>query len=315
MRPLVWLVITLTFCQVSFSQIETNASPALWAYYSGKDKKVSFLMPRLPVFLLASNHCDGEETETYAAYTDGAVYRIDITSKVEPRENCFQKRNFDENNFVRRVASLRAQMAEEKNSENNILGKITIKLTGNGKITKIVNDYENKRWFELTVYGADETKKEVKNYFASLKNEASPTGIVIGQGAFQTFGDDVSGDAAEIKTLNNYFKTDQREFEEIFTDISVKIKDTGEKPFVVVLKPRADYTDAGRQSKIQGRVILKVSFMGNGAIGKVVPMVELPHGLTEQAVKAARKIVFIPPQKDGVRYSTVKTVEYGFKIF
>ena len=83
----------------------------------------------------------------------------------------------------------------------------------------------------------------------------------------------------------------------------------------VILKPRAGYTDTARQNKIQGKVLLRVTFMANGAVGNVTVIRELSGGLTEQAVNAARKIVFIPPQKDGVRLTVSKPVEYGFSIY
>ena len=84
-RYLIALVVILTFYTGVFSQIETNSVPAKWEYYSGKDKKVSFLMPRLPVYIPGGDQCQGETAEIYAAYTDGVAYRVEIVSKVEDR--------------------------------------------------------------------------------------------------------------------------------------------------------------------------------------------------------------------------------------
>ena len=308
------LVVIFTLYTAIFAQIETNGVPAKWEYYSGKDKKVSFLLPRLPVYVAGGVNCQGESTETYAAYHDGVVYRVDITSRIEPSKLCVKKQNFDENNFTRRLASLKTNLKDETDSQANISNNSVIKLTGENKITKLVNDYQHKRWFELSIYGADENKPEVKNFLASLKTDWQSAGIAIGEGASQTWGDDVPPDA-EVKNQFNLIDNGKVQAEETVTQITLKIKDTTTKNFTVALKPRAPYTDAARQKKVQGTVVLRVNFMANGATGTISVVRGLSDGLTEEAVKAAQKMVFIPPQKDGERLTVSKTVEYGFTLY
>jgi TonB family protein len=309
------LSIILTFYAACFSQIETNSVPAKWEYYSGRDKKVSFLMPRLPVYMPGGSECSGESGEVYAAYNDGVVYRLDIISKIEPPKLCFQRQDFDQNSFVRRAAAIKSELKDKSNSQNNISKDSVIKVVGDLKITKLINDYDNKRWFELSVYGATETKTEVKNFLAWSKTDAQPPGIAIGEGATQTFGDAVPANESEVRLLQNIIAVDGVENEELATEIIVKIKDPTTRNFFSVLKPRAGYTDAARRKKVQGKVELRVTFMANGAIGAVSVVRGLPDGLTEEAVKAAHKLVFIPPQKNGERYTVSKPVEYSFSIF
>jgi hypothetical protein len=237
-RFLTVLIIILTFYTVNFSQIETFSVPAKWEYYSGKDPKVSFLMPRLPVYVPSRDHCEGEMGEIYAAYNDGVVYYLEVISRIEPPKLCFQKKEFDENNFTKRLKFLKSELKDESKSENNISPDSVIKLVGNNRITRLVNDFKNKRWFELTVFGDDETKTEVKNFLASLKYDSQPAGIAIGAGTSQTFGDVLVEGVDEAKNLYNVIANDKETLEETVTDVTIKIKDTTEKKFIVALKQK-----------------------------------------------------------------------------
>ncbi|MEP6901236.1 MAG: TonB family protein [Actinomycetota bacterium] len=274
-------------------------------------------MPRLPVLIEQSNQCQGEETQEYAAYTDGVGYVFRITSKIDPPNYCSQKRNFDEKNFANRVQVLKNDLIEVSKSEDNNSKNEVIKLTANDRIIKLINDFENKRWFELKIIGDDEKKIEVKNFLSSLKTKKTATGIEIGQGAEQTYGDDASASIVEVKTTTNSGIGNGANSEKIDTvkQILVKINDLTNKVLTIVSKPRANYTDSARQSTIQGKVVLRVTFLANGAIGNISPVSGLGNGLTEEAIKAARKIVFVPAQGKGFRVSVAKIIEYSFTIY
>ena len=83
----------------------------------------------------------------------------------------------------------------------------------------------------------------------------------------------------------------------------------------ITSKPRPGYTDAARQNNIQGQVTLRVTFNANGTIGNISPVSGLPHGLTEQAIAAARNIRFEPQLVDGVAKSVTKTLQFSFSIY
>jgi TonB family protein len=301
------LTLILTLYVSVFAQLEKYSVPAKWELYSVSDKKVSFLMPRLPVLIESGDQCSGEVTQDYAAYTDGVVYAVRITYKVEPRQSCTEKRIFDEKNFIERVSDLKLNLTDETNSANNISGDSIIKLTGTNRIVKLINDFDNKRWFEFAVYGADEAKIDVRNFLASLKIEKQTTGIEIGQSAEQVFGDEVP--VIETKITND------KGIVETVKSSSVKTDSKETRGTTIIMKPRANYTEAARRSRTQGKVVLRVLFYANGAIGDVSVVSGLENGLTEEAVKAARKMVFLPAQKDGARVSVVKAAEYSFTIY
>lgn len=83
----------------------------------------------------------------------------------------------------------------------------------------------------------------------------------------------------------------------------------------IISKPRAIYTDIARQNKVQGKVILNVTFNKDGSIGDVKVVRGLPDGLSENAVEAAKKIRFEPQTRNGKPVTVAKNIEYNFTIY
>ena len=59
-------------------------------------------------------------------------------------------------------------------------------------------------------------------------------------------------------------------------------------------------------------MILKVVFTSRGTVENIHVVRELPNGLTERAIEAAKKIKFIPATKDGHPVSMWMQLEYVF---
>jgi hypothetical protein len=81
------------------------------------------------------------------------------------------------------------------------------------------------------------------------------------------------------------------------------------KPFRILSKPKAPYTDEARQNNVQGKVILRVTFLASGQIGTISTVKGLPNGLTEKAIAAARMIKFETGK------TVTRTLEYSFTIY
>lgn len=295
MKKLIFFALTVFALNLdAFSQIQTYSTPTIWENYYIKDENASFLMPKLPLILDGGDICKSEKTKKYAAYSQGIVYVFVVTSKTEPTQNCENKRKFDATNFSERVKILEAELKQAKVEENGN----EVKFTGEDKIFKLVNDYKNKRWFELQAFEADESKTEVKDFLNSLKIEKDAIGKEVGNGAPANLGDEQSSDnelsAALPKTTEQIDKT------------------TGLK---IILKPKPNYTDFARKKNVQGVVRLKVTFLANGGIGNITLLEGLPYGLSEQAIAAARKIFFIPARRENQPMSVTKIVEYGFTLY
>jgi TonB family protein len=81
------------------------------------------------------------------------------------------------------------------------------------------------------------------------------------------------------------------------------------------MKPEPTYTDEARDQQIVGTVVLKVVFACNGGLENIRTVSGLPHGLTEQAIAAARKLKYIPAVKDGKYASMWMQLEYNFNLY
>src|SRR5690606_20950707 len=80
-------------------------------------------------------------------------------------------------------------------------------------------------------------------------------------------------------------------------------------------KPRAAYTERAKYSGVEGSVRLRVELLANGKVGAVTPLTNLPDGLTEQAIAAARKIKFQPKLINGRPVDAELTAEYTFSLY
>jgi TonB family protein len=82
----------------------------------------------------------------------------------------------------------------------------------------------------------------------------------------------------------------------------------------ITYKERADYTQEARENKVEGNVVLSVVFGTDGKIGAIRVESGLPYGLTEEAIRAARRIRFEPAMKDGKPVSVRGNLEFGFNL-
>lgn len=85
--------------------------------------------------------------------------------------------------------------------------------------------------------------------------------------------------------------------------------------FKLLSKQKAQYTDAARTNNVQGTVTLRVTFLGTGQIGSISVISGLPHGLTEQAIAAARRMTFQPKTINGQPQTTSRPVSFTFNIY
>lgn len=82
----------------------------------------------------------------------------------------------------------------------------------------------------------------------------------------------------------------------------------------VVLKPEAIYTEEARNNSIEGVVKLSGVLTRDGKVSDVSVIQALPYGLTENALKAMRSLIFLPARKDDRYVSQKITIEYAFTL-
>ncbi len=88
-------------------------------------------------------------------------------------------------------------------------------------------------------------------------------------------------------------------------------KDT---PVEITAKPKPDYTDEARMQKIEGEVLLRVSFGANGEVRVLDTLRGLGHGLDQNAVRAAQQIQFKPATRDGRPIDSIAVVHIVFQL-
>lgn len=84
---------------------------------------------------------------------------------------------------------------------------------------------------------------------------------------------------------------------------------------VIKSKPNPVYPREARAYGVEGQVKLRLILGADGKVRDEMDVLEgLPHGLTEEAIRAARRIEFEPARKDGRPVSQYVTVIYTFRL-
>lgn len=82
----------------------------------------------------------------------------------------------------------------------------------------------------------------------------------------------------------------------------------------VISKPPVQYTSEARQLRIQGDVVLRVTFTAAGQVVVQGVMRGLGHGLDEEASRVARQIRFRPATKNGQAVDSTTTITISFQL-
>jgi TonB family protein len=85
-------------------------------------------------------------------------------------------------------------------------------------------------------------------------------------------------------------------------------------PVEVLSKPTPVYTEEGRKLKIEGEVLLEVSFEAGGTVRVIRVVRGLGHGLDEAAVQAAQHIRFKPATRDGQPADSAAVLHIIFQL-
>lgn len=83
----------------------------------------------------------------------------------------------------------------------------------------------------------------------------------------------------------------------------------------ILEKPEPQYTEEARRKQITGTVVLMVVLTETGRVGDIVVKQGLPDGLTERAIDAAKRIRFVPAEKNGKSVPCQMQLEYNFNTY
>ena len=85
-------------------------------------------------------------------------------------------------------------------------------------------------------------------------------------------------------------------------------------PVEITFKPNPVYTDEARALKLEGEVLLEVSFSASGSLHVNRVVRGLGHGLDEAAINAANKIRFKPALRSGTPVDSTAVVHVTFQL-
>ncbi len=86
------------------------------------------------------------------------------------------------------------------------------------------------------------------------------------------------------------------------------------KPLIVLRKPRVG-VDSVRGRVISGTVRVRITFLANGEIGNVDLLNSVEVSLDMNAFNAAKKIKFLPAEKNGKAVDVTKVIEFSFLVY
>ncbi len=296
-------ILMLTAAPAALSQAESSTAPIKWERFGIANRKISVMLPKLPTVVDSSNACAELERKTYYAYADQTVYEFVLAAKSRSKipEWCREKHRFGETTVSSRLSELRSERSGNSEGSVRKFGREVFRFDNGPSTRWVVSDPENDRWIELAVHARGDKLGNEDKFLDSL-DLAGSEGKNIGDGADSTLGDDVPAAAAEQKAAEAEASTKAGTADAV-------------DALKVIGKPRAMYTDAARRANVAGSVRVKVALLANGSVGAITPVKELSHGLTEQAVAAARRIVFLPKRVNGTPVTVVQTIEYSFSIY
>ncbi len=277
--------------------------PDNWYRYKVDDDEFSVSLPTLPA--MSSYRLDPEPgsqsrvRHIIGAYAEGVAYVVYVFERKQSLDDFISNfRHVSAGNFVRDidVGGMRGKAYGFKNDQRIgstyfLASKSRIyEFDGQGSLLR-KPDVGISKFLESIRFGKNpEGEVLVDGPGLQLSSEAA-TSTLIGPGQ-QASGGIIEGNGGQ--------------------PMSGKLVSI--KP-VVVAKPEPNYTEDARRHQITGTIVIRCVFASSGAVTNVVPMSNLPDGLTEKAIAAARQIRFIPAIKDGKFVSMYMQLEYNFNLY
>ena len=321
----------------SAAQLNQYGAPVRWERYKVTRHDLSVLFPKLPTVNEEIDRCEMKQSDSYYAFAEGAVYELKIVRKLEGKqrgdcEGVVTK--FNERTLEKRLLAVRDALKGPIEDKTDLLAMPARRFVGGTESRWIVSDMDrNKRWIELAVHHYANEKPDFDRFVKSVAFTAGD-GKEIGSGAESTLGDlkpESVPDARSVMSTPASVSTDTKSVTPTPSP-TPKINGSGSgygdgtarndnappvfsEVFRTISQPKARYTDAARNADTEGAVRVRITLLSTGGVGSVVVLSRLSHGLTEQAIAAARKIVFLPKRVNRVAVSVVVTREYTFTIY
>jgi len=269
------------------AQTTPASDPAQWKRYTVKDEEFSVMFPVLPammsdtVFFLPPTNKHRVE-RTLMTTANGVLYFVFARENVKPQQSLAD--------FIGEQTAMRKPetIAERAVEINGFAGR---EVTPVDKNQHMIERFfaTKKHLYRFRVNGADETNAGVKQFLSSIMLGEKTEGIEVSDGP----------GAVDESSLD----------EPIYNrnEVDMKVRITMKRP--------PQYSEAARQHRITGTVILKAVLSSTGQVTRIIVVSGLPDGLTERSIAAARMIEFVPAMKNGKPVSMWMDLEYSFSLY
>ena len=289
------LVCTLMlFVAGAHAQTPVSSESLSWKTYTIKGEAFSVELPTHPAMHTTEYFNErarkNAKIHQLGAYADGVAYTISIVENPKPRQA------LDE--FVGR---LRYGCILDRTTARDIKldGFAGKELACLDRASGMAQGFTvDGRLYEFTAFGVAETDPRVKKFLSSISFKKRKDSVEVSDGPGVAYEPVVESGAANGAAV-----------QKVVTGKEV------DKKLRLATKPEPSYTESARQNRVTGTVVLKCVFSANGSVTNIRTVSGLPHGLTERAIDAARKIKFIPAIKDGHYVSMWMQLEYNFNLY
>ena len=334
-----YLLLSLSFTAAAQTAGQSQIN---WERYAFKKQNFSVALPKLPIVITANDYERSEQTEKFGAFSKGVAYVVaySFEAKDNPLKKFQAVEPFTENNFAARLISIRSGFAslQETASESQSLenGWQVTELKSEKTIYRLYLNQQDKSWIELQAVRPNDSAADAKQFFDSLKFEKQPQGKEVGDGADHVISDVAPKVPFAAPVAANSVTTPKTVAPPTASNDGISngigsgsgIGTNNTKPQVsaetvkpevekmrIVLKATPGYTNEARKNNVSGTVRLRATFSASGSVTSVSVISGLPFGLTEKAVAAVRKILFVPEKRNKVTISITRPIEYAFRIY
>jgi len=276
------LLLSLLFVMLSSAVgqgLGTGPGAVEWRRYTVKDEEFSVSLPQSPMMRTTqvNRKSDGKvrvERSLKSSF-DGTSYIIEAFENPEPKQSLEQF--FEE---LGPTGEYKDDPATKRRVTIDGFEGIEFSAEKNDVAMMVQYVATEKHLYRFIARGPVTERPAVTEFFSSIKLGKDPQGTEV----------------AEYLSEKIY----------VGREVDVKAR--------LLTRPQPSYTEDARKNEISGTVVLKVVFAKNGQVMNIRTVSGLPYGLTEQAIKAARKIKFTPAMKEGKPVSMWMQLEYNFNL-
>lgn len=283
------------FAVAANAQKPDAAKSVSWQQYKVSGEEFSVALPVLPALHLNQKWLEGDKKPRrevmLGSYADSVVYTVYVLENSRSRVSL-------EDFIGARISSGFAWKVDNGRDVNRegLSGKSFLSVVPDDGMVQFFATED--RLYEFRAFGASAQDPRMTKFFSSVSFGKVKNAIEAGEGSGLPFDLGVQEERPEKQLPYGAY---------VGKDVNRKAR--------LAMKPEPSYTEEARKNAIAGTVVLKCIFRYDGSVTDIRIVSGLPHGLTQNAIEAARRIRFIPAIKDGKHVSMWMQLEYNFNLF